>query len=279
MQLHVSIIFLFFYQVRNDFDFFFWIITEVNTIGINIIASIKIRNDYGAIQSLFFQYSDSNIGLFFIIPCKVNTLNPLCILFGISSLLLFWWLSFKSYRSSNYRNSASCRSLSHLKAIAKSLPLLFDNAFKRIKERNSWKSHSYMESNTEKKPWTNLQNFTKIEAKRDWDRQLLLSQSWKSDNLMGSNREKSNIAIAYFIFKGNQKLFRILMVAIIFSPTVLTDVRIHWKLSKFKLEIVFFQKLCFFITKYELYCCSFYRPISFSLIKFDIDTGLNLKEH
>ena len=41
----------------------------------------------------FFQYCDSNIGLFSIAPCKVITLNPFCILFGISSLLLFWWLS------------------------------------------------------------------------------------------------------------------------------------------------------------------------------------------
>ena len=41
----------------------------------------------------FFQYCDSNIGLFSIAPCKVITLNPFCFLFGISSLLLFWWLS------------------------------------------------------------------------------------------------------------------------------------------------------------------------------------------
>jgi hypothetical protein len=34
----------------------------------------------------FFQYFDSNIGLFSIAPCKVITLNLLCILFGISSL-------------------------------------------------------------------------------------------------------------------------------------------------------------------------------------------------
>ena len=38
----------------------------------------------------FFQYCDSNIRLFFFTPCKVITLNPLCILFGISSLLLFY---------------------------------------------------------------------------------------------------------------------------------------------------------------------------------------------
>ena len=37
----------------------------------------------------FFQYCDCNNGLFSIAPCKVVTLNPLCILFGFSSLLLF----------------------------------------------------------------------------------------------------------------------------------------------------------------------------------------------
>ena len=40
----------------------------------------------------FFQYCDSNIGDFSIAACKVITINPLCILFGISSLLL--WLPF-----------------------------------------------------------------------------------------------------------------------------------------------------------------------------------------
>ena len=38
----------------------------------------------------FFQYCDSNIGLFSNAPCKIITLNPLYIVFGISSLLLFW---------------------------------------------------------------------------------------------------------------------------------------------------------------------------------------------
>ena len=37
----------------------------------------------------FFQYCDSNIGLFSIAPCKVITLNPFCILFGISSCFFF----------------------------------------------------------------------------------------------------------------------------------------------------------------------------------------------
>ena len=55
------------------------------TVGENIIASTKIRNNYGAIQSLNF--------LFSIAPCKVITLNPLCTLFCISSLLPFWELS------------------------------------------------------------------------------------------------------------------------------------------------------------------------------------------
>ena len=55
----------------------------------NIIATNKIRNNYVGIQSFIFQYCDSNIGLFSIAPCKVITPNPFCILFGISSLLLF----------------------------------------------------------------------------------------------------------------------------------------------------------------------------------------------
>ena len=59
----------------------------------------------------FFQYCDSNIWLFSFAPCKVITLDPLSILFGISSLLLFWCLSFQSYRSFNYRDSDSCRSV------------------------------------------------------------------------------------------------------------------------------------------------------------------------
>ena len=83
----------------------------------------------------FFQNCDSNIGLFSIAPCKVINFNPFCILFGTSSLLLFWWLFLYSYRSSNYRDSDSCRSFSLLKAIAKRLQLLFANAFKSVKER------------------------------------------------------------------------------------------------------------------------------------------------
>ena len=53
------------------------------TVGENIIATTKMRNNYGAIQSFIFLYC----------PCNVITLNPLCILFCISSLLLFWLLS------------------------------------------------------------------------------------------------------------------------------------------------------------------------------------------
>ena len=78
-----------------------------------------------------------------------------------------------------------------------------------------------MGSITEKKPWTNLQN-----SNKNWRKEI------KSDDFcyckvgraITSNREKSNIAIAILekttIFKGYQNLFRILMVAIIFSSTV-----------------------------------------------------------
>ena len=42
----------------------------------------------------FFQYSDSNLGLFSIAPCKVITLNPLCIL--LVSVLWFFFDEFLS---------------------------------------------------------------------------------------------------------------------------------------------------------------------------------------
>ena len=42
----------------------------IPTVGENIIATTKIRNNYVAIQSLI------NVGLFSIAPCQVITLNP-----------------------------------------------------------------------------------------------------------------------------------------------------------------------------------------------------------
>ena len=66
-----------------------YITLHVHTVGENIIATTKIRNNYCGIQSLNFQYCDSSIGLFSIAPCKVIILNLLNILFCISSLLLF----------------------------------------------------------------------------------------------------------------------------------------------------------------------------------------------
>ena len=54
------------------------------TVGENIIATTKYE-----IIVVPSNHSFLRIGLFPIAPCKVITLNPLCILFGISSLLLF----------------------------------------------------------------------------------------------------------------------------------------------------------------------------------------------
>ena len=54
------------------------------TAGENIIATTKIRNNYVAIQS-----SNVAIAILDFTSCKVITLNPFCILFGISYLLLF----------------------------------------------------------------------------------------------------------------------------------------------------------------------------------------------
>ena len=68
-----------------------------------------------------------------------------------------------SYRSFNYCDSKSCRSFMLLKAIAKSKSTHIAIAFKSDNYccRNSWKSDICMESNTEKMPWTNLQNVYK----------------------------------------------------------------------------------------------------------------------
>ena len=52
-----------------------------------------------------------------------------------------------------------------------------------------------MGSNSEKKPWTNLQNLYKNWAKILRATTLAITKLEES-NLMGSNREKSNIAIA-----------------------------------------------------------------------------------
>ena len=78
----------------------------------------------------FFQYC--NIGLFSIAHCTVITLNPLCILLGISSLLLFYGSLSKVI---TLPTIAIVIALSLLKAIARGLLLLFANAFKSIKER------------------------------------------------------------------------------------------------------------------------------------------------
>ena len=57
-------------------------------------------------------------------------------------------------------------------------------------------------------------------------RQHLLSQSWKSDNYIGSNREISNIAIVILeknnILIRHQKFIWILVASILFSPTKYT---------------------------------------------------------
>jgi hypothetical protein len=70
-----------------------------------------------------------------------------------------------------------------------------------------------MGSNTEKKPWTNVQNLYKIEAKKPWAPTFAIAK-WKSDNLMGSNREKSNIAIRILekwpFLKGTKNIFAFL---------------------------------------------------------------------
>ena len=63
--------------------------TFICTVGENIIATTQIRNNYPIIN-----FSNIAIAILdFSLLLLVITLNPLCIIFCVSSLLLFWWLS------------------------------------------------------------------------------------------------------------------------------------------------------------------------------------------
>ena len=148
-------------------------------------------------------------------PLKVITLNRICIFFCISSLLLFWWLPFYSYRSSNYRDCYSCRSFSLLKAIAIRLLLLFGNASKsdNYYYRNSWKRDNYIGSIQKRSHEPIYKTHTKIKAKK------LRATTFAIALTKLGAIEKSSILLSQYW--ENYQLFRILVVAIIFSPTVL----------------------------------------------------------
>ena len=99
----------------------------------------------------FFQYCDSKIRLFSIAPSKVITLNSLCILFGsfLSKVIALPTIAIAIVVA--------------LKSESDKITLTFANVFKSEKSDNycfcnSWKSDNFMGSNTENKPWTNLQN-------------------------------------------------------------------------------------------------------------------------
>jgi hypothetical protein len=66
--------------------------------------------------------------------------------------------------------------------------------------RDSWKSNNYMRSNREKKPWTNLQNWYRNEAK--WLRATTFAISIP----IGKNYI-SIVNQNYFTFQGHQKYF------------------------------------------------------------------------
>ena len=70
-----------------------------------------------------------------------------------------------------------------------------------------------MGSNTENNQWTTV-HWTKKYEKMCKERQLLLLQSWKSNNYMRITRKTSIIAIVH------HNLFCILGAPIIFSPTI-----------------------------------------------------------
>ena len=112
----------FFYHMKREGNDESKNVTFCTTVGENIIVTIKYEIIMVLSNHSNFQYCCRNIGLFSIAPCNVIILNPLCILFCISSLLLFWCLSLSKVIA-----------LTTI-AIAKRLLLLFANAFKNVKE-------------------------------------------------------------------------------------------------------------------------------------------------
>ena len=80
-----------------------------------------------------FQYCDSNIGLFFA-PCKVITPNPLCTLFGVSSLLLFYGYLSKVISLPTIA-IAIVVALSRFNGDGEKITVFFANAFESVKER------------------------------------------------------------------------------------------------------------------------------------------------
>ena len=72
-------------QYKSYHTYYVYMI-QIYTVGKNIIATTKIQ------KSFIFKFCDSNIRLFSIAPCKIITLNPLCILFGI--IFFFFMASF-----------------------------------------------------------------------------------------------------------------------------------------------------------------------------------------
>ena len=87
----------------------------------------------------FFQYCDSNIGLFLISPCRVITLNPLCILFGISSFLMGLFLKLSLFQPSRLKLFLyfGCTNILLVKYICKNKNMVGENIIAIIKIRNN----------------------------------------------------------------------------------------------------------------------------------------------
>ena len=113
-----------------------------------------------------------------------------------------------SYRSSNYCDSKICRSFTLLKALAKSNGILFARKSDNYRYRDRWKSDNFRERAIKAKK---QRTDTKKDAKRI-----------KSDNLKGVI-VKIPILLQQYCKMNDwmaSYLQRILVLAIIFSPTV-----------------------------------------------------------
>ena len=114
------------YFIAFEFIFASFKYYLISTVGENIIATFKMRNNFCCpLKMVIFQYCFSFcLTLFYL-------LQFLYIWYMASFLYCFPY----SYRSSNCCNSNSCRSSTLLKALAKSNGNPFAIAFKSEKER------------------------------------------------------------------------------------------------------------------------------------------------
>ena len=117
----------FFYHMKREGNDESKNVTFCTTVGENIIVTIKYEIIMVPSNHSNFQYCNSNIGLFSITPCKVITLNLLCM--PLVSVLCFFFDGFLSKIIALLRQLLLFLAL---KGDSDKITVLFANAFKSV---------------------------------------------------------------------------------------------------------------------------------------------------